>query len=134
MSDRLDYLDLEDLLALARRLLGDPPPVRDIGLLASAVARPRASVFGQDAYPDIWTKAAALLQSIVSNHALVDGNKRLGWLATAVFLYLNGTRVELARNDDVYDLVIGVASGEADVATVAAHLRQIIEEPQSPVG
>ncbi len=134
MSDQLDYLDLEDLLALARRLLGDPPPVRDIGLLASAVARPRASVFGQDAYPDIWTKAAALLQSIVSNHALVDGNKRLGWLATAVFLYLNGTRVELARNDDVYDLVIGVASGEADVATVAAHLRQIIEEPQSPVG
>lgn len=134
MSDRLDYLDLEDLLALARRLLGDPPPVRDIGLLASAVARPQASVFGQDAYPDIWTKAAALLQSIVSNHALVDGNKRLGWLATAVFLNLNGAPVERAGNADVYDLVIGVASGEPDVATIAAHLRQIIEEPQSPVG
>jgi death on curing protein len=133
VSDRLDYLDLEDLLALARPLLGDPPPVRDIGLLASAVARPQASVFGQDAYLDIWTKAAALLQSIVSNRALVDGNKRLGWLATAVFLHLNGAPVELARNDDVYDLVIGVASGEANVATIAAHLRQIIEEPQSPV-
>ena len=132
MSDRPEYLDLEDLLALARRLLGDPPPVRDIGLLASAVARPQASVFGQDAYPDIWTKAAALLQSIVSNHALVDGNKRLGWLATAVVLNLNGAPVELARNDDVYDLVIGAAGGEANVATIAAHLQQIIEEPQSP--
>ena len=125
MSDRLEYLDLEDLLALARRIL-------DIGLLASAVARPQASVFGQDAYPDIWTKASALLQSIVSNHALVDGNKRLGWLATAVFLNLNGAPVERARNADVYDLVIRVAGGEANVATIAAHLQQIIEEPQSP--
>ena len=132
MSDRPEYLDLEDLLALARRLLGDPPPVRDIGLLASAVARPQASVCGQDAYPDIWTKASALLQSIVSNHALVDGNKRLGWLATAVFLNLNGAPVERARNADVYDLVIRVAGGEANVATIAAHLQQIIEEPQSP--
>jgi len=133
VSDRPEYLDLEDLLALARRILGDPPPVRDIGLLASAVARPQASVFGQDAYPDIWTKASALLQSIVSNHALVDGNKRLGWLATAVFLNLNGAPVERARNADVYDLVIRVAGGEANVATIAAHLQQIIEEPQSPV-
>ena len=132
MSDRPEYLDLEDLLALARRLLGDPPPVRDIGLLASAVARPPASVFGQDAYPDIGTKASALLQSIVSNHALVDGNKRLGWLATAVFLNLNSAPVEHARNADVYDLVIRVAGGEADLATIAGHLQQIIEEPQSP--
>ena len=132
MSDRPEYLDLEDLLALARRVLGDPPPVRDIGLLASAVARPQASVFGQDAYPDIWTKASALLQSIVSNPALVDGNKRLGWLATAVFLDLNGAPVKRARNADVYDLVIRVAGGEANVATIAAHLQQIIEEPQSP--
>ena len=134
MSERQEYLDLDDLLALARRLLGDPPPVRDIGLLASAVARPQASAFGQGAYPDIWTKAAALLQSIVSNHALVDGNKRLGWLATAVFLHLDGVPVERARNDDIYDLVIRVASGETNIVTIAAHLRQIIEQPQSPAG
>ena len=89
-------------------------------------------MFGQDAYPDIWTKASALLQSIVSNHALVDGNKRLGWLATAVFLNLNGAPVERAPNADVYDLVIRVAGGEANVTTIAAHLQQIIEEPQSP--
>lgn len=129
MSERLEYLDLEDVLALATRLLGNPPPVRDMGLLASAVARPRAGVFGQDAYPDIWTKAAALLQSIVGNHPLVDGNKRLGWLATAVFLHLNGAPVEWARNDDIYDLVIRVAGGEADILTIAALLRRVIEQP-----
>jgi death-on-curing protein len=134
VSERLEHLDVEDLLALARRLLGDPPPVRDVGLLASAVARPQASVFGQDAYPDIWAKAAALLQSIVSNHALVDGNKRLGWLATAVFLHLNGAPVERARNDDIYNLVIRVAGGETNIVTIATHLRQIIEQPPSPDG
>lgn len=65
------------MIKLIRRLLGDPPPIRDIGLLGSAVARPQTTVFGQDAYPDLWSKAAALLQSIVNNHALIDGNKRL---------------------------------------------------------
>ena len=85
-------MDLDDLIDLARTLLGDPPPIRDLGLLGSAAARPQATAFGQDAYPDLVTKAAALLQSIVNNHALVDGNKRLGWLAAAVFLELNGVK------------------------------------------
>ena len=73
-------------IELARRLLGDPPPVRDVGLLAAAAACPQASAFGSDAYLDIWTKAAALLQSVVDNHALIDGNKRLGWLAAQATL------------------------------------------------
>jgi death-on-curing protein len=90
MNGPVEYLDLDDLLDLARALLGDPAPVRDMGLLGSAAARPQTTAFGEDAYPDLLTKAAALLQSIVNNHALVDGNKRLGWLATAVFLELNG--------------------------------------------
>src|SRR3954469_16640917 len=81
-SPRVEYLDLADLISLARRLLGDPPPIRDVGLLSSAAARPQASAFGEDAYPDLWTKAAALHQSLLKNHALVDGNKRLAWLAT----------------------------------------------------
>ena len=76
MTDPFEYLDLDDLLALAAVLLGDPPPIRDVGLLGSAVARPQTTVGGQDAYPDVWAKAAALLQSIVKNHALIDGNKR----------------------------------------------------------
>ena len=120
-----EYLDLEDLLHLAGRLLGDPPPVRDVGLLGSAAARPQTTVFGEDAYPDIWTKAAALLISIVKDHALVDGNKRLGWLATAVFLYLNGVDVALVSNDDVYELVMEVAAGKAEVADLSERLRRM---------
>ena len=96
MTGSVEFLDTDDLIELARRLLGDPPPVRDVGLLAAAAARPQASAFGSDAYPDTWTKAAALLQSVVNNHALIDGNKRLGWLATAVFLELSGVSVTAA--------------------------------------
>jgi len=86
MTPPVEFIDLDDLIELARDLLGDPPPIRDIGLLGSAAARPQTTVFGADAYPDLFEKAAALLHSVVNNHALVDGNRRLGWLATAVFL------------------------------------------------
>jgi death-on-curing protein len=120
------FLDLADVLALASRLLGDPPPIRDVGLLESAVARPRTVVFGVEAYETIWTKAAALLQSIVNNHALIDGNKRLGWLATAVFLELNDIPISLASNDDVYELVLSVASGSPDVEEIAKRLQSLI--------
>ena len=122
-----EYLELEDLLHLAGRLLGDPPPVRDVGLLGSAAARPQTTVFGEDAYPDIWTKAAALLTSIVKNHALVDGNKRLGWLATAVFLDLNGVDVARVSNDDVYELVMAVAAGKTEVADLSERLRHMCD-------
>ncbi len=118
----IEYLDLDDLIDLAERLLGPDPPIREVGLFGSAVARPQTTAFGNDAYPDIWTKAAALLLSIVKNHALVDGNKRLGWLATAVFLHLNGIDVSVAGNDDVYDLVMDVAGGNHSVLDVAEKL------------
>lgn len=126
MSDPTEYLDLDDLIDLARTLLGDPPPVRDIGLLGSAAARPQTTAFGEDAYPDLITKAAALLQSIVNNHALVDGNKRLGWLATAVFLELNGIKASRAVNDDLYELVIWIASTNPALADITARLRTLI--------
>lgn len=125
MTRPIDYLDPDDVLALATRLLGDPPPVRDVGLLGSAVARPQTTVGGQDAYPTIWLKAAALLQSIVNNHALIDGNKRLGWLATAVFLELNDASVANATNDDVYDLVITVASTNVSIEDLATTLEAL---------
>jgi len=121
----VEYLDLEDVLVLATALLGDPVPLRDVGLLESAVARPRATVFGEDAYPDVWAKAAALLQSIVGNHALIDGNKRLGWLSTAVFLELNGHSVAGASNDAVYALVIDVAAHHRDLDEIARALRNL---------
>lgn len=125
MTPPVEYLDLDDVLSLASRLLGDPPPLRDVGLLGSAVARPQTTVGGQDAYPSIWLKAAALLQSIVSNHALIDGNKRLGWLATSVFLELNDASVAGATNDDVYDLVITVASTTVSIEDIASHLEAL---------
>jgi death-on-curing protein len=126
-SDDFEYLESEDLLALAVALLGDPPPLRDAGLLASAAARPRMTLFGDDAYPDVWTKAAALLQSIVKGHPLVDGNKRLGWLATAVFLDLNGISVTDVKNDAVYRFVIHVAATNHDIATLATMLVALVE-------
>lgn len=123
MSGQVEYLELEDVVALAAILFGDPPPIRDIGLLGSAVARPRTSAFGQDAYPDILTKAAALSQSIVNNHALIDGNKRLGWLSTAVFLEVNGVNALRISNDDVYDFVIWVAATSPAIEEIVARLR-----------
>jgi death-on-curing protein len=72
----VEHLDVDDRVRLVGRILGTPSPIRDLGLLGSAVARPATTVFGQDAYPDLWTKAAALLQSLVKNPALSDGNKR----------------------------------------------------------
>ena len=125
MNRNIEYLDAEDLVELARRLLGHPPPIRDLGLLGSAAAQPQASAFGEDAYPDIWSKAGALLHSIVSNHPLVDGNKRLGWLSTAVFLELNEVSVSAAANDEVYDLVMSVAASTLSIDEIAAALRQM---------
>jgi death-on-curing protein len=128
LSGEIEYLDVEDLVDLARLLLGEPPPIRDLGLLASAAARPLASAFGADAYPDIWSKVAALLQSLLKNHALVDGNKRLGWLATAVFLELNGVAVAAIANDDVFNFVVGLAATDTDVADIAVALRHLVGE------
>ena len=129
MNLGFEYLDTEDLLELARRLLGEPPPVRDVGLLGAAAARPQASAFGEDAYPDVWTKAGALLHSIVNNHPLIDGNKRLGWLAASVFLELNDASVRTAANDDVYELVMAAAAGAPSVDDIAAALRRMHEQP-----
>lgn len=114
-----EYLTLEDLLGLVRRL--GVGPVRDLGLLDAAVARPRSSAFGEDAYPTLRLKATALLHSIVSNHALVDGNKRLGWLATTLFLEINGEPVE-AGDDDAFQLVLNTAEGSVDIEDIADRL------------
>jgi death-on-curing protein len=126
VTGEVEYLDIEDLVGLTVALLGDPPPIRDVGLLAAAAARPRASAFGEDAYSELWSKAAALLQSIVKNHPLIDGNKRLGWVATAVFLELNGVDPTQASNDDVYALVMDVAAHQRSLEEIAEALRAIV--------
>jgi death on curing protein len=113
------YVAVEDVLSLARRI-GEPRP-RDVGLVASAVARPQTSVSGEDAYPDLHTKAAALLHSLARNHAFVDGNKRVAWLSTGAFYWINGLLLD-APDDPAYDLVIAVASGTCDAPGIAATL------------
>jgi death-on-curing protein len=115
----VEYLDLEDLLRLTRDV--DAGPVRDVGLLDSAAARPRSSAFGSDAYPTRELKAAALLHSIARNHSLVDGNKRLAWLATVVFLDINHHTTEII-DEAAFALVMDVAAGNGDLEDVAARL------------
>jgi death-on-curing protein len=107
------YLTLPELLHVAERVLGGEPPIRDIGLLEAALGRPRASAFGADAYPDLDTKAAALVHSVARNHALVDGNKRLALAAAIAFYGMNGRRLTLT-NDEAFELIMRVASGELD--------------------
>ena len=115
-----EHVGLEDLLGMVRLLgLG---PVRDLGLLDSALARPRATAFGADLYVGCLRKAAALLHSLAGNHGLVDGNKRLAWLATAVFLDLNGFEVVL-DDDEAFALVVDVARGAADLDGIVQRLR-----------
>ena len=117
------YLTLPELLHVAERTLGPDYAVRDHGLLEAALARPQATAFGKDAYPDLEAKAAALLHSIARNHALIDGNKRLALAAVIAFCGLNGRRLTLT-NDAAYDLVISVASGKLNtVEEIAAVLR-----------
>jgi death on curing protein len=112
------YLDLSSLLDLAELILGTPPGVRDMGLLSSAAARPATVAFGVEAYEDVWTKAGALLQSVALNHALIDGNKRLAWVAARVFLDVNG----------VPPVIVDVDQAEAFVIQVVAHELDTVEE------
>ncbi len=118
-----DYLDLEDLLEITRQAVSSDVLIRDYGLLESALARPRASVFGQDAYSDLHLKAAALMHSLARNHALVDGNKRLAWTACRTFLAINAQWIN-ALEDARFDFVIRVATGViADLDEIAEQLR-----------
>ncbi len=119
-------LTLEQALRLARVAVGGAVQVRDLGLLDAALHRPHATMFGQDLYPDLCDKAAALLHALVRNHPLVDGNKRLGWLSAYVFCAKNGLRLD-PSDDDAYDLVLEIAAGRLDeVADIAAVLRSFV--------
>lgn len=123
-----DHLTLDDVLAAAEAHLGHPAEVGDYGLLESAVLRPQATVFGEDAYPGVHEKAAALLQSLATNHALIDGNKRTAFVATALFYELNGHHVPGIAEDELFDLVIAVATRDLDsVHQIALRMAGIVE-------
>lgn len=122
-----DYLTLDDVLAAAEAHLGRPADVGDYGLLESAIARPQSTVFGEDAYPVLHEKAAALLQSLATNHALIDGNKRTAFVATALFYEFNGHRIPAEAEDELFDLVIAVATRELDtVQKIAERLAALV--------
>ena len=115
----IEFLALDDVLALTARA---GFTIADYGLVESALARPQASVFGEDAYPTIHEKAAALLQSMATNHALADGNKRTAWAVTRLFYGLNGYRIA-ATEDERFELIVAVATRELDtVDRIAAQL------------
>jgi death-on-curing protein len=118
----VEYLTLEEVLLLHARLIqrtGGSGGVRDVGLLESALARPRATSGGEDLYPDLWHKAAALMHSLIKNHPFVDGNKRTALTATGLFLELNGYMLT-ASNDEAARFALQAAVGDVDVEAMAA--------------
>lgn len=124
------YVSLEQGLRIARAAVGGPIEVRDLGLLDAALQRPRTSLFGQEAYPGLYDKAAALLHSSVANHPFADGNKRAGWLTLYVFCAKNGLDLEPVDDDAAYDLVVAVASGKlTEVREIADMLRSLTPGP-----
>lgn len=96
--------------------------VRDLGLVASAVTRPAATAFGQDAYPTLFLKAAAMMHSLGRNHAFVDGNKRTAWVATETFLILNGQLALEVSDIDAEVFVLAVVTGAYSVEQTAEWL------------
>ncbi|MFF3610228.1 type II toxin-antitoxin system death-on-curing family toxin [Streptomyces sp. NPDC002580] len=126
----MKHLTVQEVLDLTELACGERTPVvvRDLGLLSSAVHRPRSQMFGVEAYTDLFEKAAALFQSLAVNHPLVDGNKRMAWMCTVGLLDFNGTEMLAVDQDEAYKLVIEVASGELeDVRLIAVRLRALHE-------
>ncbi|MFF1574005.1 type II toxin-antitoxin system death-on-curing family toxin [Leifsonia sp. NPDC058292] len=117
-------MTLEEALLVIKAVHGHDPLryVRDTVLLQSALERPAATLFGRDAYPDIYAKGAALLHSSLRNHALLDGNKRTGWILCALFFQLNGYE-EHYDEDAMFDFIVAVAEGEIeDIGDIARQL------------
>ncbi len=125
MARQIDYLELADILKLGQEIIPDFR-IRDLGLLESAVARPRTSVFGEDAYPTFADKVAALMHSIARNHALIDGNKRLAWSAARLFCLMNDLDIKM-KQERAYELVVGLASGQIELAELSASLKKAIK-------
>jgi death-on-curing protein len=122
-----EFLDLEDALELHRLSLeqyGGGAGVRDLGLLESALAQPRAAFGEQYAHEGLYAMAAAYLFHIARNHPFVDGNKRTALLAALVFLNINGITLE-RESEALYELTMGVAEGRIDKAAAALELSRI---------
>jgi len=115
-----EFLTIEDVLGIIEML--GVGPIRDLGLLDSALARPRSSAFGVDAYETLELKASALMHSLVKNHSLLDGDKRLGWLCTVIFLRLND-RVSNLTAVEAFNLANDIAAGSLELDEIVRRLQ-----------
>ena len=115
-----DYLSVRQAMIIAQAAVSPQVRVADPGLLASALARPSMSMFGEDAYPTLQRKAAALLESLTRNHTLVDGDKRLAWTATVVFLRLNDVDLTYASVDEAEAFVLAVSADHLSLDEIEA--------------
>ena len=120
----MNYLTPEQVLFIHSRLVGETGGshgVRDLGLLESAVARPKATFDGKELYPDLFMKAAALMDSLINNHPFVDGNKRTGVTAAGLFLRINGHKL-IAPPEELEACTLRVATDGMGIADLAAWL------------
>lgn len=118
------YLELEDAL---QQIAAVGFYVKDLGLLDSALARPKTTLFGEDAYSTLELKAAAMVHSIIKNHAMVDGNKRTSWFMLSSFLYINGYFIEMTA-DEGMEFTLGIATDKLSLAEAAAMIRKHMVE------
>jgi death-on-curing protein len=120
-----EFVDLEIFVTQLKRVGFH---IRDLGLLESALVRPQTSLFGEDAYPTLELKAAVMVESIILNHPMVDGNKRSSWLALNLFVELNDFEI-IATQDEVFDYVLDVANkridSEQSAEWIKTHLRKL---------
>lgn len=128
MSRDIYYPTIADAIAFNEAFIGKRG-VRDVGLLESALMRPSSSAFGQDAYPDLWSKAAALMHSVIRNHPFMDANKRTAVNLALAFLDRNGEKVYQADPDALIALAVGIANDRLEVAEIAVRLRQALAPP-----
>jgi len=105
--------------------------VRDSGLLLSSLARPATSLFGEDAYATLALKTAALMDSIVNNHPMTDGNKRSSWFVANFFVELNGYEI-VATEDEAFAFILSIATGNQPLEDVAAWLENHLNELPRP--
>jgi len=120
------YLTAEQVLFIHSRLVtetGGSHGVRDLGLLESAVARPQTTFDGKELYPDLFTKTAVLMESLINNHPFLDGNKRTGVTAAGLFLLLNGWKLNTS-SQDLKTITLRVASEGLEVTALAGWLRK----------
>ncbi len=125
MKQKIQYLYLDEVIEIGESLIPDFR-IRDIGLLESAVSRPEMTVYVQEAYKTLAEKIAALMHSLASNHALVDGNKRITWSCGRVFAILNDCDFEV-EVDEAERVIVALASGELDAKSLAPIIKKWIQ-------